>query len=117
MLSFTIEQWAVVALVFVAGWLLGLASHGGGRKWRERYAAEREAHAQNRKAAEQRVAALQHVPLLLGAAHLLGAVAVVAHVGGELSALSLATIVLPILIALGCDAAAYFLLRLRERFG
>ena len=56
MLSFTIEQWAIVALVFVAGWLLGLASHGGGRKWRERYAAEREAHAQTRKAADARVA-------------------------------------------------------------
>ena len=65
--------------------------------------------------AEQRVAALQHVPLLLGTAHLLGAIAVVVHVGGRLSALSLATIILPILIALACDGTAYVLLRLRER--
>ena len=51
MLSFTIEQWAIVALVFVAGWLLGLASHGGGKKWRARYAAARAAHAPPRQAA------------------------------------------------------------------
>jgi hypothetical protein len=55
--SFTITQWAILALVFVAGWLLGLASHPGGRKWRERYAAEREAHAVARKDADARVAA------------------------------------------------------------
>ena len=65
--------------------------------------------------AEQRVAALQHVPLLLGTAHLLGAIAVIVHVGGRLSTLSLASIIFPILIALACDASAYFLLRLRER--
>ncbi|MCY7397561.1 MAG: EAL domain-containing protein [Sphingomonas bacterium] len=65
--------------------------------------------------AEQRVAALHHVPLLLGSAHLLGAIAIVAHVGGQLSALSIATIVVPLLIALACDASAYVLLRLRER--
>ena len=65
--------------------------------------------------AQQRVAALHHVPLLLGTAHLLGAIAVVAHVGGRFSTLSLATIVIPILVALACDAAAYVLLLLRER--
>jgi len=65
--------------------------------------------------AEQRVAALHHVPLLLGTAHLLGAIAVVAHVGGRLWTLSVATIILPILVALTCDAAAYVLLMLRER--
>jgi hypothetical protein len=59
MQSFTVTQWAIVALVFVAGWLLGLASHSGGRKWRERYAAEREAHAQARRDADGRVAELE----------------------------------------------------------
>lgn len=59
MLSFTVTQWAIVALVFVAGWLLGLASHPGGRKWRERYAAEREAHAAARRDADARVAATE----------------------------------------------------------
>ena len=59
MLSFTVTQWAIVALIFVAGWLLGLASHSGGRKWRERYAAEREAHAAARKDADARVAAAE----------------------------------------------------------
>lgn len=59
MQSFTVTQWAIVALVFVAGWLLGLASHSGGRKWRDRYAAERDAHAQARRDADARVAALE----------------------------------------------------------
>ena len=59
MLSFTVTQWAIIALVFAAGWLLGLASHPGGRKWRERYAAEREAHAVARKDADARVAAAE----------------------------------------------------------
>jgi diguanylate cyclase (GGDEF)-like protein len=65
--------------------------------------------------AEQRVAALNHVPLLLAAAHLLGAIAVLFHVGGDVSALSAPQIIAPLLVALGCDAAAYVLLRLRER--
>ena len=54
---FTVTQWLIVALVFVAGWLLGLASHPGGRKWRDRYAAERDAHAAYRKDADARIAA------------------------------------------------------------
>lgn len=56
-MQFTVTQWAILALVFVAGWLLGLASHAGGRKWRERYAAERDAHAAYRTDAEARVVA------------------------------------------------------------
>lgn len=59
MQSFTVTQWAILALVFVAGWLLGLASHPGGRKWRDRYAAERDAHAQARRDADARIAALE----------------------------------------------------------
>ena len=46
----------LVVLLLVAGWLLGLASHPGGRKWKERYAAERDAHGGNRKEAERRLA-------------------------------------------------------------
>ena len=57
--SFDVTQWAIVALVFVAGWLLGLASHPGGRRWRERYAAERDAHAAARAEADARVAAAE----------------------------------------------------------
>ena len=57
--AFTFDQGVVIALVFVAGWLLGLASHSGGRKWRERYAAERDAHAGARRDADARVAAAE----------------------------------------------------------
>ncbi|MDQ3074163.1 MAG: EAL domain-containing protein [Pseudomonadota bacterium] len=65
--------------------------------------------------AEQRVAALHHVPLLLVTAHILGAIAVIFHVGGDLSVLSASQIAVPMLVALACDAAAYVLLRVRDR--
>lgn len=55
----TPTQFLVLAMVLVAGWLFGLASHPGGRKWRDRYAAERDAHAASRRAAEQQRAADQ----------------------------------------------------------
>ena len=50
----TPTQFLVLALALVAGWFLGLASHSGGRTWRNRYAAERDAHAANRRAADER---------------------------------------------------------------
>ncbi|MEG3165902.1 hypothetical protein U1701_14990 [Sphingomonas sp. PB2P19] len=63
----TPTQFAVLALLFIAGWLFGLASHPGGRKWKTRYLAERDANAAARRdgdvratAAEKRVAELEH---------------------------------------------------------
>ena len=44
MTPFTTNQWIVVALVLVAGWLLGLMSRSGGGKWKREYEAERDAH-------------------------------------------------------------------------
>jgi len=55
MLISTPSQWAILALVLIAGWFFGLASHSGGRKWKDRYAAERDAHAAHRKDVETRV--------------------------------------------------------------
>lgn len=55
MLFTTPSEFAVLALVLIAGWLFGLASHPGGRKWKERYLAEREAHAGYRRDADARV--------------------------------------------------------------
>ena len=49
----------------------------------------------------QRVAALHHVPLLLGIAHLLGVIAVLVQTGGTFTTLSAATVVVPIIVALG----------------
>ncbi|GAA0668164.1 hypothetical protein FHT00_000259 [Sphingomonas insulae] len=67
MLFTTTTQFAALALCLVAGWFLGLASHSGGRKWKTRYAAEREAHAGYRKQndtsladANRRIAELEH---------------------------------------------------------
>ena len=56
MLFTTPTQYIVLALALVGGWLLGLASHPGGRKWRERYATERDAHAATRRDAEAKLA-------------------------------------------------------------
>jgi hypothetical protein len=53
----TPTQFLALAMVLVAGWFFGLASHSGGSKWRERYAAERDAHAAHRRAAEEQAAA------------------------------------------------------------
>ena len=56
MLFTTPTQFAALICLFVAGWLLGLASHPGGRKWKDRYLAERDAHAGVRKDSDARVA-------------------------------------------------------------
>lgn len=56
MLFTTTTQWVALAIALVAGWLFGLASHPGGRKWKERYAVEREAHAATRKDYDAQIA-------------------------------------------------------------
>ena len=41
MLTFTSDQWVIVALIFVLGLLVGaFMASGGGRKWKQRYNAE-----------------------------------------------------------------------------
>lgn len=50
-MQFTANQWAILALVLVLGWLLGLLSRSGGGRWRREAAAERDA----RIAAERRL--------------------------------------------------------------
>jgi hypothetical protein len=41
MLSFTTDQWVIVALIFVLGLLIGgFLFSGGGRKWKQRYNSE-----------------------------------------------------------------------------
>ena len=45
MLFTTTTQYIALAVALIAGWLFGLASHPGGRKWKARYVAERDAHA------------------------------------------------------------------------
>jgi predicted flap endonuclease-1-like 5' DNA nuclease len=52
MLFQTPTQYAVLVLLLIAGWFFGLASHPGGRKWKTRYAEERDAHAAYRKEME-----------------------------------------------------------------
>lgn len=43
MVSFTANQWAILFLVLVLGWLLGMMSRSGGAKWRRAAAEERAA--------------------------------------------------------------------------
>ena len=65
--------------------------------------------------AEQRVAGLHHIPLLLAIAHVLCAAAMLVGVGNDTARLSSLPILIPLLVMLGCDAAAYALLRLYDR--
>lgn len=49
MLFTTPTQWIALAVALIAGWLFGLASHPGGKKWKARYLVERDAHAETTK--------------------------------------------------------------------
>ena len=41
--EFTTNQWAILFGILVLGWLLGLLSRSGGKKWKRAYEAERDA--------------------------------------------------------------------------
>jgi predicted flap endonuclease-1-like 5' DNA nuclease len=64
--AFTTNQWAILFLVLLLGWLIGLISRGGGAKWRRAYEAERDArgeeqneHSEALAAANARIAELE----------------------------------------------------------
>ena len=61
MLFSTPTQFAVLALCLVAGWLFGLASHPGGRKWKERYRAEVAEHKTSREGLTTRDARIREL--------------------------------------------------------
>ncbi len=63
MVGFTANQWAILFLVLVLGWLLGMMSRSGGARWRRAAADERVARERveaERDAARARVAGLEH---------------------------------------------------------
>ncbi|USI72268.1 hypothetical protein [Sphingomonas morindae] len=65
MMGFTANQWAILVLVLVLGWLLGLVSRSGGGRWRRQYEIERAARvdAESRlTAAERRAVELERRP-------------------------------------------------------
>lgn len=49
----TPTMWVALLLVLIAGWLLGLASRSGGRKWRARLQDAETAHAEYRRTTER----------------------------------------------------------------
>jgi predicted flap endonuclease-1-like 5' DNA nuclease len=64
--SFTTNQWAILFLVLLLGWLLGLITRSGGRKWKRAYEAERDARIDEQRdnaaaleAAQARIAELE----------------------------------------------------------
>jgi len=66
MTPFTIDQWVILFLVLVLGWVLGLLSRSGGRKWRRAFEQERDEralieqrHAQALAAANARISELE----------------------------------------------------------
>ena len=73
--AFTTNQWAILALVLILGWLIGLLSRSGSAKWRRRYERERAdriaieaSHDARYRAANERIAELErHAPPVSGA--------------------------------------------------
>ncbi len=64
--NFGTNEWVVLFLVLVLGWLLGLVSRSGGAKWRRAYEAERDARIEEQRdheaaltAANAQIAALE----------------------------------------------------------
>lgn len=57
MLFQTPTQWAILALVLLLGWVLGLLSRSGGKKWKQELAAERASRAEERRSYEERLRA------------------------------------------------------------
>lgn len=64
--AFSTSQWAILFLVLLLGWLLGLLSRTGGAKWRRAYETERDAriaeqneHAEAITTANSRIAELE----------------------------------------------------------
>ena len=79
-MGFTANQWAILALVLVLGWLLGLLSRSGGGRWRRAYEQERvarEAAETRHAAARERIAELERTghPVGAGTATAVGAAA------------------------------------------
>ncbi|WP_116091654.1 hypothetical protein [Sphingomonas crusticola] len=61
--EFTTNQWAILFLVLVLGWLLGLISRSGGKKWKLAYEAERDARIDEQRhleAANARIVELEN---------------------------------------------------------
>jgi predicted flap endonuclease-1-like 5' DNA nuclease len=56
-MEFTTNQWIIVGLVLVLGWLLGLASRPGSKRWKRAYHNERDAHAAYHRDTEERIRA------------------------------------------------------------
>ena len=72
-MGFTTNQWAIVALVFILGWLLGLLSRSD-RGWRRRYEEEhaalvalRKEHDAHVRATNARIAELERHQPAVGA--------------------------------------------------
>ncbi len=69
MLSFTSDQWVIVALIFVLGLLIGaFLFSGGGRKWKQRYNAEVDRRADLERTHAQREKEWREQDSLRGAA-------------------------------------------------
>jgi len=57
MMDFSTNQWAVLFLVLILGWLLGLLSASGDGRWRRDYETEREARLAAERDRDDRLAA------------------------------------------------------------
>jgi hypothetical protein len=63
-MDFTTNQWVFIALVLVAGWLLGMMSRSGGGRWKTEYQRERDAHLALRRDYDAHMKAHPVVPVI-----------------------------------------------------
>ena len=58
-MTFTTETWMILGLTLALGWLLGLMSRSGGKKWKHELAREREEHKAAIRNRDEQIAALK----------------------------------------------------------
>ena len=58
-MEFTTETWMILGLTLALGWLLGLMSRSGGKRWKRELAREREEHKAAIRNRDEQIAALK----------------------------------------------------------
>ncbi len=58
-MEFTTETWMILGLTLALGWLLGLMSRSGGKRWKRELAREREEHKAAIRNRDEQIAAMK----------------------------------------------------------
>ena len=89
-MQFTTNEWAILLLVLVLGWLIGLLSREGAGRWRRAYESERArnqdlltTHEARDRLAQERIAELERRPVGSGAGLSSASASAASHVGHD----------------------------------